>query len=159
MKKLLLPMLMLSAMATTAQNVVVPIPNSNEDGNPPIALNNDQQVNQNPINQMDIQINNPPSLQVQIQQAPVQQTSQQNRGNVFGNYNSNPVNNVKPIRYGQSIQPVAGGGGYSGSSGKANVKKHSGKSFEFVLQKTFKKKYKQPRHYANARRVKICHSF
>lgn len=162
MKKLLLPLLLIMALSTTAQNMINQNPVNNEDNNTQFALNNNNNLgNQAGINPPDIQQTNPPvnleqqQVQVQVQ---VQQQVQTNRGNVFNMGNGNPRSYNQP-KAGQSIQPVAGGGGYSGSSGKAKLKSHKHKSLEFIIKKAIKPNYKHPKHYSHKKRVKKCHSF
>jgi len=152
-------MLVLSAMTAAAQNVAIVNPPANEDNNQQVAFN-DNLGNQNNINLQETNLfnqqKNPQQIQVQAQ---VQQASEPNRGNFINTNNANPVNNVRQQKYGQSIQISSGGGSYSGSSGKASVKTHTHKSLEYVIKKTFKPKYKHPKHYSHKNRVKKCHSF
>ena len=153
MKRIFIPLLFLVmflfSAAVSAQN----LGNSND----PVNLDNNFQVavNTNPVNQSDAQqINmmiNVPQVQTQ---APVQQVAGANRGNPSGN----DYNQVKQVRYGQSIAPVSGGG--SGSySAKAHKHSHKGASAKYLIQKIFKEKYNAPRHYSHKSRVKKCHSF
>jgi hypothetical protein len=170
MKKLLLPLLLIMVLSTSAQNVLNNNPVNNDDNNAPIALNTNNSGNLG--NQADInapenpQINPPinweqQQVQVQAPVPQVQQVNQQapaNRGNFFNTGNGNPVN-YNQQKAGQSIQPVAGGGGYSGSSGKAKLISHKHKSLELILKKAIKPNYKHPKHYAHKKRVKKCHTF
>lgn len=153
MKKLLLPLFILWAFSASSQNVAINPP-ANQDDQPQVAMNNTGPDNQSKINFADNIQNN--AIQ---QQTNVQQSAEVNRGNFFNTGNNNPAGTVRQQKYGQSVQISAGVSGYSGSSGKATLKSHAHKSFDLVMKKTFRPKYKHPKHYGHKARVRRCASF
>jgi hypothetical protein len=154
MKLTFIPLLFLAALLFSASVSAQNLGNSND----PVNLDNNFQVavNTNPVNQSDAQQINMMINVSQVQtQAPVQQAANTNRGNPSGN----DYNQVKQVRYGQSIAPVSGGGGGGSYSAKAHKHSHKGSSAKYLIQKIFKEKYNAPRHYSHKSRVKKCHSF
>lgn len=108
---------------------------------PPVALNN---VN--------------PQVQVQ-QQAQVVNIDIQQVGNRSNNVNYNPYNQQKA---GQSIRPVASGGGsYSGSSG-VSVNRSNKQSLSYKIKKALDRSgrhHKKVSHYSHKNRVHHCAGF
>ncbi len=162
MKKLLIPLFFLLAVSANAQNLLNNDinPPDNPQINAPVVNNTNNTGNLNDDNlALNVQGNLPHNAVPQVQQQVQVQQQAPNRGNIYST-GSNPGNEIKQHKYGQSIQPVVGGGGgFSAGSARATIKKHNNKSLEFTLKKIFKSNYSSPKHYAHKKRVKKCHKF
>ena len=162
MKKLLFVILICLAGITYGQNNNENInPAENEDDNVQVAINNSNKPDN--LNNNINAVNQSPQVVIQQQVSNTQQQAfNPYRGNVFQtNQSDNQQKTSGQHSWGQSIQPVSGGGGgYSGSSGGSSVKHKV--AFSVKIKKAmsvFERKYKHPKHYAHKKRIRKCQTF